>query len=199
MPSFGVVLLSLQLSLLAVGSGRCSWDSCLHTEKSQVCACLKTRLLECSEASCQTALTPTPQQVRKLVVRLECGETNFAAIAFLVLPLLSGGDLEDTMRGLASLSSASPSPLLRAAHDQQVTARQLATIVCMLPLDTVDDEERKLRIVVERIRAMNQVDEPPLIELRNAALEALMQLEKELRKVLGVTATPNDLEDPRGP
>ncbi|HXA20252.1 MAG TPA: hypothetical protein VN380_24960 [Thermoanaerobaculia bacterium] len=88
--------------------------------------------------------------------------------------------MEDLKRAIASTSEQSPVMFLQEMEKHHVEERRITSIVRMLPLSSIDNQPKRLRIVRGRIAALRGVMDRRLKGVRDVAVEALTKLEQEL-------------------
>jgi hypothetical protein len=157
-----------------------AWSQFLGGKPAAACRGLAARLSECRDAVCRKALVPASSVVAELILRVDRGDTCATNVAFLVRPLLSGGDLEDVMRSLGELSAHHPALLLRMIKRHSLAEPQVASLLRMLPLSSVDDPQRKALIVDQRIASLRRVRCLRLRAERTMALAILEEYRREL-------------------
>jgi hypothetical protein len=118
--------------------------------------------------------------VAELILRVDRVEICATNVAFLVRPLLSGGELEDVMRSLSELSAHRPALLLRMIKRHSLAKPQAAALLRMLPLSSLDDPQQKALIVDQRIASLRSVR---CLRLRAERTMAVAILEEDRREV----------------
>jgi len=126
------------------------------------------------------AHAPSSAAVTSLITRIDAGDESAARHAVGLLPKLSGGDLEDTMRAIGALAVNRPRVFLRVMTGKYVDAARIERIVTMLPLSSVDDDAERLRLVRARIDALSAISDAELGHPRDVAIAALHRYEQEL-------------------
>jgi hypothetical protein len=122
----------------------------------------------------------TPDAVTKLLSSVEAGFVCHLKLALAVLDDLNRPDREETMRVLANMSVKRPDAFLTALAEAQTNAQRLAEILRKMPMSVANDPKEQLRIVRERLRAIESFDEPEFRSVRSASLKALKEHEREL-------------------
>lgn len=119
--------------------------------------------------------------MNQLIARIEQGGETDTELAFDALPVLDGGNLEDVMRALAALSADRPELFLNMVKKRDWPPSRIERLVTMLPLSTVDRQEEKIRVVVQRIEGIRGVTSSELEAVRCATLDALTKSLSRLR------------------
>jgi hypothetical protein len=125
-------------------------------------------------------VVPTSEEVARLIARVEAGDECQTDWAVSLLPNLSGGNLEDTMRAIGAATAHHPVVFLRVMESRHLADNRIESIIRMLPLSSVDNDAEKLRLVRERIAALRTVTDPRLRRVRDVTISFLSAYEQEL-------------------
>jgi hypothetical protein len=158
----------------------CTWDACLRQGRSQACECLSTRISACSGTGCPTGIAPTSEEVGWLIASIRPGARQEVRLAFDALHIVDGGDLEDLMRALSSLTATDPRLLLEIIRENNWEAERIKTLVRMLPLDTVDEPAKRVSLIRQRLAAVQGVHDANLSAIRAITVDALQEYEAQM-------------------
>ena len=154
-------------------NGATSYGTLVHSLKT----CDKTA--KCIEA------TPHAGALYDLLALVKSGNPHAVDVAILSLDLdlLDGGHLEDAIRALGQLAETYPKLLLSCLQKHKFRGYPFESIFVMLPLETVDDVDAKIRTIQKRIDSLSSVDDPPLKKERDNAILVLKRELKELQRI----------------
>jgi hypothetical protein len=115
-----------------------------------------------------------------LAARITGGARQETRLAFDTLRLLDGGNLEDVMRALADLTADDPALLLEQLQANGWDSARIESLVRMLPLETVDHPDDRLRLIQQRLASLQGVHDERFDSLRAVVIAALQTYEAEL-------------------
>lgn len=143
---------------------------------------LVDKLTKCNDSSCRKTLLPSPSDMEKLLGLVKVVDLQAVDVAFLSLRFIEGGDLEDVYRGLGMLIESDPRFFLTQMKDHSVTEHQMRRLLRMLPLDTVDDIPKKIRLVRSRMDHLSEISDPALEDIKNKSIAILKQYQSKLNE-----------------
>ncbi len=176
-----VVLALSGVTPLLASAETSRWGAYLRSPNPETYRLLADELRSCHDAECSKEVRPSSSDVAQLLRIVDRGDRWATDIAFLSIHLLDGGDLEDVMRSVSSLSEHHPSLLLQMIEEHQLSDAQIERLLRMLPLHSVDDQGEKRRIVERRIKSLSTVSDPKLTRVRNLSIASLKRLLSELK------------------
>ncbi len=171
----------LLLSPLMVTAGETGWMKFLKNPTEVTHNMLVQNLKKCKNTTrCKEA--PSSETVGKLVKLVETRNPYAVDVVFLSrhLHLLDGGNLEDVNRALGQLAESDPKLLLSQLKKYQISDRSFESTFVMLPLETVDDVDAKIRTVQKRIDSLSAVGDQSLAHERD---NAVLVLKRKLAKL----------------
>jgi hypothetical protein len=174
-------VLVLLLSPLMVTAGETDWIKFLNNPSEATHNTLVQSLKKCKNTThCKEV--PGSETVGKLVKLVEARNPYAVDVVFLShhLRLLDGGNLEDVNRALGQLAESDPKLLLSQLKKYQVSGRSFESTFVMLPLETVDDVDAKIRTVQKRIDSLSAVGDQSLSHERD---NAILVLKRKLAKL----------------
>lgn len=157
------------------------WAAFLRTRNTESYHVLAQGLYSCQASQCLQDAAPSSVVLNKLLTLVQQGDPMAVDLTFLSIRLLDGGNLEDAMRALSALTGSNPKLFLKQIKKQSMSDRQIKRLLHMLPLDSVDDIDKKKLILDQRIRALSAVDDPSLIDLRDLAIAKLRLMRIEFK------------------
>lgn len=157
------------------------WDEFLeHTNQGSLL------LLEQSIAGaaqpCTPNVAPTQRHRTRLFELIRNGNSLAFSAALLVSECWDGGELEDFYRSAGMFFESEPLLFLKISEEKKIPDTEFRYMLTMLPLDTVDDIERRISILDRRIATLNGVDEESLSAVRSRGLSILEQRKKRLEE-----------------
>lgn len=127
------------------------------------------------------------------VMPVETGQKLFKLIAkgnefafragLLVARCLDGGELEDFHRSAGLFFEAQPPVFLEIAKEKTVSESVIKSMLTMLPLDTVDNIDRAIYVIENRIALLKGVSEGRFEEIRRVGLKSLEEQEETLNRI----------------
>src|SRR5204863_3430634 len=104
-----------------------------HTARGQAGARRSSteRLDGCRKGECSPELVPSIADSHELQTRITAGDACATSLGFASIKLLDGGELEDVMRTLATLSEHHPALLLKMFEQRQFSASRIGDLICM--------------------------------------------------------------------
>ena len=163
------------------------WEAFLKNPDKDAFSKLE-RSIAASAQSCRwgdpanSNVAPTVKQDKQLFELIVTGNESAFRAALLVSRCLDGGELEDFYRSVGSFFEAQPRVFLRTVKEDAIPDSQLSDFLTMLPLDTVDDFDRQMRIIENRIALLKSIDEVSLEEEKKRGLFFLEKEKKEVKK-----------------
>ena len=128
-----------------------------------------------AQSPCERIGSTSPVAVAALIRRVTHGEPLALDLALASRASLDGGSLEDLDRALAGVAERRPRVFLNAARVHCLSGDQVASIVTMLPLETVDQTTLRASMLRRRIQRLSSVGAQSLVRLRDAAVSALSE------------------------
>lgn len=125
-------------------------------------------------------VAPSEKQNKRLFKLVGKGNELALRAMLLVSRCLDGGELEDFYRSVGNYFEAQPQLFLQIVKEKAIPDSQIRDFLIMLPLDTVDNLDRQIHIIENRIVLLTNVNENTLQEVKNSGL---FFLEKELKSL----------------
>ncbi len=124
-------------------------------------------------------------EFQKLLRGIHDHNMQTIAVAINFLDFLDGGNYEDVVRELGSLTDTDASLFASLFIDINLEGSRFKSLLTMLPLTTVDDIDAKLYIVQERIRKMDQLtsDNGKILMLKEKAIVILKKRMMKLKNI----------------
>ncbi len=181
------LLLILSLSIGCVGDTRgpasADWEQFLKAPSERSLAPL-ARCLATSPCHQGVQDGATLKQRARLFDLVRRGNGSAFRAALLAVACWDGGELEDFDRSAGTYFEGSPRRFLRIVAQQGVSEPQLRDMLAMLPLDTVDDVPRKLRILDNRIHLLRRSRAPGVERVADTGLRFLETARQDLERVM---------------
>lgn len=178
--AFVLVVLLLPLPVRG-NSTRGDWEGFLANPNADRYHALAEKLRGCKDSECRNEVRPSSRAVARLLLLVKRGDPNAVDLAFLSIRFLDGGNLEDTLRTLGSLTETSPNLFLQEVKKHGLPSYQVRRLLRMLPLDTVDNVAKKRRLVRRRVASLAAVDDKNLVDVRDAAIAVLEEFLAQLQ------------------
>jgi hypothetical protein len=160
------------------------WEAFVSHPGEEHYKVLSELLTECRTGQeCEKELEPPSSILRQFLHLIHQRNVYALNIAFIALPIMGGGDLEDVVRELGLLVQDSPAQFLSLAKEHQVTEKELEALLTMLPEETVDNFDRQLALIEKRSKSIGSVKNPELASYRDRSLEILRREASSLRKI----------------
>jgi hypothetical protein len=182
--SMGQVLLILILASI-VSASHIEWTDFLKNPNAATYEMLVQSLKECDKPNkCIGSSDRAP--IYSLLVLVKSGNPYAVDVAVLSLSLglFDGGLLEDAIRTLGQLAETHPRLLLSCLQKYNITGLAFEDTFVMLPLETVDDIDAKIRTVQKRINSLSSVSDASLKNERDNAILLLKQRLAQLQEML---------------
>jgi hypothetical protein len=160
------------------------WTDFLKNPNSATYETLVQSLRECDKPNkCIESSDRAP--IYSLLALVKSGNPYAVDVAVLSLSLelFGGGLLEDTMRALGQLAETHPRLLLSCLQKYNITGLAFEDTLVMLPLETVDDVDAKIRTVQKRINSLSSLSDA---SLRNERDNAILLLKQRLDQLLEI-------------
>lgn len=144
-----------------------SWEAFLKSPDKDALLKLESSIAR-SAQSCRWGnlanpdVAPTKVQNTQLFKLIGQGNESAFRAALLVSRCLDGGELGDFNRSAGMFFEEQPLAFLQIIEERAIPDSQLKHLLTMLPLDTVDDIDRKIRVLEKRIDLLNKIDEDSL-------------------------------------
>lgn len=129
------------------------------------------------------SVAPTKKQAGRLFKLVSEGNESALRAALLMSRCLDGGELEDFYRSTGVFFEAQPRAFLKIIKEKEIPDSQTRYLLTMLPLDMVDDIDRQIRVVENRVLLLNGVDEVSFEEIRKRLLFSLEKAKENLDRI----------------
>jgi len=188
--SVGQMLLMLAFVSI-VSASHIEWNDFLKDPNPVTYGTLVESLKACNKAAKCIEVTPDLDAFDNLIALVKSGNPYAVDVAVLSrdLGLFDGANLEDVIEALGRLAETHPKLLLSTLQKYKFTGYRFEDTFVMLPHETVDDVDAKIRTVQKRIDSLSRVSDPSLKKERDNAilvlkreLGELQRIKKELRK-----------------
>lgn len=127
-------------------------------------------------------VAPAEMRTRLFELIAKGNESAFRA-GLLVSRCLDGGDLEDFYRSAGTFFEVQPHAFLQRAKEKIFSDSQLRHMLTTLPLDTVDNIDRKISVVQNRIAILKAIGDSSFEEIRKRSLSVLEKEKDDLDKI----------------
>jgi hypothetical protein len=128
-------------------------------------------------------IAPTDKQNIQLFELITRGNESAFHAALLVSRCLDGGELEDFYRSAGIFLEVQPRAFLQITKRMEIPYSQLRPLGTMLPLDMVDDLDRKISTVEKRISILTGISEGSLQDTKEQALSFLEKEKQVLDRI----------------
>ena len=152
--------LAMLKSSIAVSAQRCSWGNPGNPD-----------------------VAPTEKQDKQLFELIGKGNESAFRAGLLVSRCLDGGELEDFYRSAGNFFEAQPHKFLQIVKKNAIPDSQLSNLLTMLSLDTVDDFDRQIYIIENRISLLGGVVDDSLKEVKKLGLRSLEKEKENLNRI----------------
>ncbi len=133
------------------------WANFLEARTITSYKALVRALQECGTPQCRREMRPGDRQAAEPSEAVELRDRYAVDVAVLSFPFLDGGNLEDVLRSVATLSESDPASLISLCSAHRCTDARVRDLVIMLPLSTVDHLSDQRRHLERRLRAFEAV------------------------------------------
>ena len=178
----------LILSLTLLGSfsinAYCSshWDEFLKQPDKDALVELENTITA-STQRCSSDVAPAQKHRTQLFELIRKGNQSAFRAALLVSKCWDGGEAEDFDLSAGIFFELQPRAFLQIVKERKILDSQLKYLLTMLPLDTVDDIDRKIYVVKNRIALLKGVDEDSLKEIKKRGLSFLEKEKENLDRI----------------
>lgn len=144
---------------------------------------LLVRLATCAKGGCPRECRPNDDELNTLLKLVEDGNTYAMDIAFAMLGFLDGGNFEDVARELGKTIEKNPSLFLVYSKKHKITDDTLESTLTMLPLNTVDNTDKRISIIKTRLNIISGIADMNIVEEKNRATRILFNDLKRLESM----------------
>jgi hypothetical protein len=123
-------------------------------------------------------VAPKKKQVKQLFALIVKGNESAFDAALMVSKCLDGGDLEDFYRSTGIFFEIQPRFFLQIVKNRAIPYSEIRYLLTMLPLDTVDNIDRKISVVEKRIKILKNISNESFKEIKEKGL-SFLENEKE--------------------
>lgn len=182
------ISVAVLLGILAIGARHETlWTTFLSNPDEMHFAALEQAIVP-DAAKCRWGaphnrdVVPVEAQQEQLFDLIRAGNVSAFRAGLLIEKCWDGGNLEDFYRSAGLFFQAQPRDFLQIAKENAIPDSTLESLVTTLPLDTIDDIDRKIDVVDARINMIAKVDENSLEIVKTKALCFLNEYKKDLKK-----------------
>lgn len=122
---------------------------------------------KCSWGNPSNSSVISSENRKQLFELISNGNESAFRAGLLVEKCMDGGDLEDFYRSSGLFFEKNPYVFIKTVKDRAVSASSIEYMLTMLPLDSVDNLDRQLFIINNRISLLKKVDEDSFKEILN--------------------------------
>jgi hypothetical protein len=180
----GCLILSLALLGNLPFNSYCSshWDEFLRQPNKDALVTLE-KIIRASPERCSPNIAPMQRHRKQLFELIQGGNPFAFSAAMLVSRCWDGGDLEDFYRTAGSFFEIEPRAFLQIVRKRAISDSELRYLLTMLPLDTVDNFDRKISVVENRIKILKSLTDEPLSEMKWKGLSFLEKEKEDLQRI----------------
>jgi hypothetical protein len=182
---YDIALTLIMLVLASIAfAGNIKWMTFLENPTDATYTTLVQSLKACNKSAKCIEAELDADGISKLLKLIKSGNSMAVDVTFLSreLGIFDGADLEDVIRALGRLAETHPKLLLGYLHKYKMTGYSFEDTLIMLPLETVDDLNAKIRTVQKRIDSISTVNDPSLINERDQAVQVLKRRLAQLQE-----------------
>lgn len=178
----------LILSLVLLGSlsvNACNsshWDDFLLKPDKDTLIALEN-IIEESPQLCSPAIAPMQKHRTQLFELIRGGNPSAFSAAMLVSECWDGGELEDFHRSAGIFFEAQPYIFVQIVNERAISDSQLRYMLTMLPLETVDQIDRKIAVVKNRIELLKNLNSEQFGEIKRKGLSFLEKRKEGLEGI----------------
>ena len=180
----GCLILSLVLLGAFPVNAYCNtrWDEFLEHPNKDALVTLENTITA-SAQRCSPNVAPVQKHRTQLFELIRGGNESAFRAALLVSECWDGGEAEDFDRSAGIFFETKPHAFLQIVKEKVIHNSRLRHMLTMLPLDTVDNIDRKISVVQNRIAILKGLGDGSLEEIIKRGLSVLEKEKENLDKI----------------
>lgn len=179
-----ITCLMSALGILVISNAYCSstWDEFFLQPDKNAVLVLENAIVM-SKEHCSQDISPSQKHRTQLFALISGGNPWAFRAALLVSKCWDGGELEDFYRSSGTFFEQQPLFFLQLVKDKEISELQLKLLLTMLPLDTVDNIDRKISVVEGRIVILKCFSDEAFNEISKRGLYFLEKEKENLSRI----------------